>query len=182
MGGAAVLVALSTASLSLLGFGFDAVVDASASIALVWRFAVEARQPSRAARVERLAERVVGSAMVLFSVYLGAASALSLASGHGPGPSAFAIVLLVASVAVLPPLAVLKLRVARELGSAALRADSLLTAVAAVLAAISLLGQVAASALGLWWADAAGALVVAVIVLREGMLAVRASGRAARDP
>ena len=69
---------------------------------------------------------------------------------------------------VLPPLAVAKYRAAARLGSGALRADSILTAVAAILAAISLVSLAASQAFGLWWADAIAALVVAAIVLREG--------------
>src|SRR5688500_3611790 len=68
-GSAAAYVALGTGSLSLLGFGVDAVIDSIASVALIWRFAVEAGQPARAARVERLAERVVGVALILLAVY-----------------------------------------------------------------------------------------------------------------
>ena len=59
-------------------------------------------------------------------------------------------------------------RVAARLGSGALRADSILTAVAAILAVISLASVAASQALGLWWADAIAALIVGVIVLREG--------------
>ena len=76
--------------------------------------------------------------------------------------------LLLASVVALPPLALAKHRVASLLGSGALRADSILTGVAALLALISLVSLAAAEAFGLWWADAVGALVVAAIVLREG--------------
>jgi divalent metal cation (Fe/Co/Zn/Cd) transporter len=75
---------------------------------------------------------------------------------------------LLASAIVLPPLAIAKYRVAARLGSGALRADSILTAVAAVLAVISLASLAASQALGLWWADAIAALIVGVIVLREG--------------
>ena len=44
----AVYAALVSGSLSLLGFGADAVIDSVASIVLLWRFTVEARQPERA--------------------------------------------------------------------------------------------------------------------------------------
>ena len=69
---------------------------------------------------------------------------------------------------LLPLLAAAKFRVAARLESGALRADSVLTAAAALLAVISLVSLAASSALGLWWADAVAALVVAAIVLREG--------------
>ena len=40
-GGTAVIVGLTSGSLSLLGFGFDAAIDSAASVALVWRFRIE---------------------------------------------------------------------------------------------------------------------------------------------
>jgi divalent metal cation (Fe/Co/Zn/Cd) transporter len=168
VGSIAIWAALASGSLSLLGFGADALIDASASAALVWRFAVEARQPERAARVERAAERVVGWALVVLAVYLIASSVRSLAVQSHPEVSTASLVLLVASAAVLPPLALTKYRVAAQLGSGALRADSLLTAAAALLALISLASLVTTDALGFWWADAVGALIVGAVILREG--------------
>jgi divalent metal cation (Fe/Co/Zn/Cd) transporter len=146
----------------------DAVVDAVASVALIWRFSVEARQPARAAKVERRAEAVVGLALVVLAAYLTLASIQSLAEGRSPAAGQLALVVLLASVVLLPPIALFKFRVARGLNSGALRADSLLTGFAAVLAGISLLGLGAASGLGWWWADAGAALLVAGVVLREG--------------
>lgn len=70
--------------------------------------------------------------------------------------------------AVLPPLAVAKHRVGSRLGSGALGADSILTAVAALLAVIGLASLALTEAFGLWWADAIAALIVAAIILREG--------------
>ena len=56
-----------------------------------------------------------------------------------------------------------------------MRADSILTAVAALLALISLVSLAASDALGLWWADAVAALVVSVFVVREGWSSLRAT-------
>src|SRR4030095_8435332 len=69
-GSVAVYSALVSGSLSLLGFGVDAVIDSIASVVLVWRFSVEARQPHRAERVETAAERVVGLALIALALYL----------------------------------------------------------------------------------------------------------------
>ena len=167
-GSIAVYVAMVSGSLSLLGFGADAVIDSIASIVLVWRFRVEAREPERAERVETAAERVVGLALIALALYLAFSAVRALVAQAHPETSLVSLGLLVASVVVLPPLAVAKYRVAARLGSGALRADSILTAVAAILAAISLASLAASQALGLWWADAIAALVVSVIVLREG--------------
>jgi divalent metal cation (Fe/Co/Zn/Cd) transporter len=175
VGTIAVYAALVSRSLSLLGFGGDAVLDAVVSVTLVWRFVAEARQPERAARVERLAEGAVGVALIALAVYLVVASIRSLAEGARPEASTASIALLLASVVVLPPLAVAKSRVAAALGSGALRADSILTAVAALLAGISLASLAGATAFGLWWADAVAALVVAAVLAREGWASVVAA-------
>ena len=172
----AVYAALTSDSLSLLGFGVDAIIDSMASVALIWRFRVEARELHRADRVERIAERVVGAALIVFALYLVFGSLRSLAAQSQPEATAATIALLLASIVVLPVLARAKYRVAKRLGSRALRGDSILTAVSAVLALISLSSLVLAHTFGLWWADAVGALMVVVIVLREGLASVM-SGR-----
>ena len=53
VGGAAVATAISAGSLSLIGFGINAVVDSSVSVLLVWRFHAEDRgHVERAERAE----------------------------------------------------------------------------------------------------------------------------------
>lgn len=173
VGSAAMAAAVGSGSLSLLGFGVDAVIDALASAALIWRFTIEARQPERAHQVEQSAERVIGVALVLLALYLGIGAVRSLAVQAHPEPSAVGIALLVASVVVLPLLALAKYRVAAALQSGALRADSVLTGAAAVLAGIGLASIGATEVFGFWWADAVAALIVAVIVLREGWASFR---------
>ena len=167
-GSAAVYAALATGSLSLLGFGADAVIDSLASVALIWRVSVERREPERAARVERRAERLVGLTLLGLALYLAASSVRSLASQAHPLSSAASLVLLIAAMVALPPLAIAKYRVARRLESGALRADSVLTGVAALLALISLASLAASDIFGLWWADAAAALLVCAVLVREG--------------
>jgi divalent metal cation (Fe/Co/Zn/Cd) transporter len=172
-GSIAVYAALVSGSLSLLGFGADAVIDAVASVALVWRFTVEGREPHRAERVERAAERAVGCVLIVLAAYLAFGAVRALAVQSHPETSLAGLGLLAASAVVLPSLAVAKYRVAARLGSGALRGDSILTAVAALLAIISLGSVAAAQAFGLWWADAIAALIVAVIVVREGWNSLR---------
>lgn len=168
-GGSAVFVGLTSGSLSLLGFGFDAAIDSAASVALVWRFRIEAREPHRAERVEKIAEAVVGAVLLVLAAYLGLSAVRALATNAHPEATTIGTALLVFSVVVLPPLALAKHRTARSLRSGALRADSLLTGIAAMLALISLAGIGLATAFGLTWADAVGALVVTVILVREGI-------------
>jgi divalent metal cation (Fe/Co/Zn/Cd) transporter len=174
-GGGAIFAALSSGSLSMLGFGVDAFIDSVASVALTWRFVIEARQPARAAHVERMAERLVGITLIALAVYLAFSSIRSLVAQTHPEPSFAGLALLLASAVALPPLAVAKYRVAARLRSGALRADSILTAVGAALASISLASLAASSAFGFWWADAIAALVVAAVLVHEGWSSLRAS-------
>lgn len=174
-GGTAVVVGLTSGSLSLLGFGFDAAIDSAASVALVWRFRIEAREPHRAERVERLAEGAVGIVLLVLATYLSINAIRAIATGSHPEASSLGTVLLLVSLAVLPPLARAKYRVAGRLASRALRADSILTGVAAMLALVSLGSVVLARIFGVTWADAVGALIVAVVLAREGLVAVRSA-------
>lgn len=176
-GGTAVVVGLTAGSLSLLGFGFDAAIDSAASVALVWRFSIEARQPHRAERVEKVAEGIVGTVLIVLAVYLALSAVRALATQAHPEPTVVGTALLLVSIAVLPPLALAKYHVAKTLQSGALRADSILTGIAALLAVVGLIGLGLVEAFGLTWADSVGALVVAAIVAREGWGSVQATRR-----
>jgi len=175
LGGLAAIVGLATDSLSLLGFGLDAAIDSVASIVLVWRFRTEAREPHRAERIERLAETAIGAVLLVLAGYLAIGALNAIASGAHPEPNVVRTVLLSIAVIALPPLALAKLRVARALASGALRADSILTGIAALLGAIGLLSLILDLVFHLPGADAVGALVIAAIVAREGWSSVRAA-------
>ena len=175
LGGIAVVVGLATDSVSLLGFGLDAAINSIASIVLVWRFRTEVREPHRAERIERIAERAVGAVLLGVAAYLAVTAINALVNGTHPEASPVRTVLLLIAVVALPPLAIAKHRTARDLGSGALRADSILTAIAALLALIGLVSLVLDEVARVPWADAVGALVIAVIVAREGWAAVQAA-------
>ncbi len=175
-GAVALVLAYVTGSLSLLGFGVDAIIDSTASVVLIWRFSIEGREPERAARVEHAAERIVGAVLVVAAVSLALGAVRSLLAHAEVGSSIGVLVLLFASIVVLPPLAIAKRRVASSLGSGALRADALLTAAAAVLASFSLISVLLSTLAGIWWADALGALVIAAVLAREGFSSVRSQG------
>jgi divalent metal cation (Fe/Co/Zn/Cd) transporter len=163
----AVVSAFVYDSLSLAAFGLSMLIDTGASVALVWRFHRETRDPEGADRVEARAEVAIGIAMACAALYLLAQSAHSLWHGAQPESAPPGIVVSVASLVFLPWLARAKWRVAAELGSNALRGDSLLTAASASLAGLTLAALVLYSALGWWWADAVAAAVIAGALLFE---------------
>ena len=168
----AMLLALATGSVALLAFGADAAIDSAASVALIWRFQVEASDPTRAAHVDARAHRIVGFVLLGAAGLVALGAIRSLLFGSHVDPSTVTVLLYVASLVLLPPLAYAKRRAALDLHSDALRADAFLTAAAALLAGIGLLGFVGATSFGLTWADPIGALVIAAVMAREGRSAI----------
>jgi len=166
-GFSALAVGIVVGGISLAGYGLDTIADAGASVVVLLRFRTERQEPHRGDSLERRAARLVAIALVLISAFLGVAAIRALATHHSPDSRAFAVGIAVASMIVLPPLAVAKRRTAARLASAALRADGLLTAVAAVLALGALLGLVLGPAFGWWWADSVIALGVVAVLIRE---------------
>ena len=177
---AGTVIGATTGSLAVIGFAIDSAIDSAASIVLTWRFATEARDPARAARVEHAAERVVGGVLLVAAASLALGAVRALLLHDTATPSTAQLALLLVSLVVLPPLAIAKARVARRLGSAALRNDALLTGAAALLAGVALVA-VGLAATGLWWADAAGSLVIAGVLAREGLATVGWSRSAEGD-
>jgi divalent metal cation (Fe/Co/Zn/Cd) transporter len=90
-----------------------------------------------------------------------------------PDRSWFGVMVLVLSVIVMPALALAKRRVAISMQSTALEAEAKQTSFCAYLSVIALAGVGLNALFGWWWADPAAALVMAPIILREGVLAIR---------
>lgn len=166
-GAVAVASAVVYGTISLAAFGLSMLIDTVASAALVWRFRMEERDPEGADRVEARAEVAIGAAMAAAAAYLALQSAHALWRGSDPETAPPGIVVSVASLVFLPWLARTKWRVAQELESKALRADSLLTAASATLAATTLVALVANAALDWGWADPAAALLIAAALAFE---------------
>jgi divalent metal cation (Fe/Co/Zn/Cd) transporter len=118
---------------------------------------------------------VVGALLALIALYLVVRASIALADHYGPSASPLGITLSGASIAVLPVLGLNKLRLARSLGSRALRADGVLSAAGAALAAAALAGLALSTGLDLWWADSAAALLIALALVRESVLTLQSS-------
>lgn len=163
---------IAAGSIALVGFGVDSAIEVTASLIAQWRLRSDADTDGRE-RVERLTMLLVGWCFVALAGYVLLESARTLWLHEHPERSVPGIVILVLSVLVMPPLARAKRRVARELRSEALEAESVQTSLCAWLSAIAL-GGVALNALaGWWWADPVAALLMVPIILNEGLERVR---------
>jgi divalent metal cation (Fe/Co/Zn/Cd) transporter len=168
VGCASLVAGAEAGAVALIGFGAGSLVDASASVVLVWRFRLERVGRADSDRLELLATRIVGVVLVLVGVYLAVSAVVELADGSAPGHSTAGIVLTAAALVVAPLLAWRKLTLARPLASRALRGDGFLSLAGGALAAATLLSVALDQGLGWWWSDALAALLIALVLAAEG--------------
>jgi divalent metal cation (Fe/Co/Zn/Cd) transporter len=159
-------------SIALIGFGLDSLIEMSSGGILLWRLHAD-RDEQRREAFERRALKLVGVSLLALAAYLVAESALSLIRHEAPQRSLPGIALAVASLIAMPVLARAKRRVAFELSSPALQADSWQTDICAYLAAILLVGLLLNATLGWWWADPTAGLLMTPMIAYQGMKAWR---------
>lgn len=157
-------------SASLESFGLDSVIELIGGGVLLWRLRAEQRGVDGEAleRAERRASRVVGWALYALALYIVVNAAFAFLTRARPEESWAGLGLAVAAVIVMPILWQLKLRVARRIGSAALRADAACSVTCAYMPLVLLAGLALTRAFGWWWADALASLGLLYFVIREG--------------
>ena len=160
------------ASVALIAFGLDSIIEVSSGIILLWRLHAD-HDDARREAVERRALALVGLSLLALAAYVGGDSILTLVRKDSPERSLPGILLAVASLIAMPLLARRKRRVASTLGSSALHADSRQTDICAYLSGILLLGLLLNAALGWWWADPVAGLAMTPLIAFEGVQAVR---------
>lgn len=168
----AVAAGLVAGSVALTGFGFDSVIEVTASGAAQWRLRSDL-DAHRRQRVERRTARIIGWSFLALALYVTIDSAGALAHRDAPERSLTGLVLLALSALVMPVLARAKRRVARALASGALEADAMQTSLCAYLSIIALAGVALNAFVGWWWADPVAALAMVPIIAREGVEGVR---------
>lgn len=171
----ALISGIVAGSVALVGFGLDSVIETASAGILLWRFRADA-DAERRERSELTARRLVGVCFLLLAAYVAIESARALWIKAMPERSVPGILIAVAAVMVMPLLGRAKRRVAAQLGSRALHADSRQADFCACLSAILLVGLLLHALLGWWWADPAAALGMAPIITREGLQGLRGRG------
>jgi divalent metal cation (Fe/Co/Zn/Cd) transporter len=156
-------------SIALVGFGLDSVVESLSGLVLVWRLrkhgvvSVDEEDLS-----EKRAVKFVALTFFLLGAYVAFRAIETLLLGKAAEPSVPGIVIAVLSLIVMPLLAWRKIVIARQIGSRALLADAKETLACALLSVALLTGLACNYFFGFWQADPIAALVIAVILFREG--------------
>jgi divalent metal cation (Fe/Co/Zn/Cd) transporter len=166
---AAIAAGLIAGSIALVGFGLDSVIECFSGGVLLWRL----RAGEEGERRERMALRLVGVSFLVLAIYVAYDAISSLARHETPEKSWFGVAVAIASLIAMPLLARAKRRVASQLNSGALHADSRQTDICAYLSAILLGGLLLNALLHWWWADPLAGLIMVPIIGREGVEALR---------
>jgi divalent metal cation (Fe/Co/Zn/Cd) transporter len=153
-------------SIALFGFGLDSAIEVFSGVVLFWRLKSDSTKSEAA---DRTALRLVGISFLILSAYIFFEAATALFLKEPPRKTVSGIILAVAALVIMPLLAGAKRRVAGELGSGAMHADSRQSDFCAYLSAILLLGLLLNATLHWWWADPIAALAMVPIIAKEGV-------------
>ncbi|MFZ1996639.1 MAG: cation transporter [Solirubrobacteraceae bacterium] len=164
-GAVAITAALVAGSVALLGFGLDSVIEALASVIVIWRFTGERRLSDRA---EQRAQRLVAISFFLLAPYIAQDAIRTLIAGEHPSISWVGIGLSSSSLILMPLLGRAKQSIGRQLGSGATAGEGAQNLLCAYLAAGVLTSLILNAAFGLWWADPVIALGIAGLAVKEG--------------
>ena len=156
---------IAAASLALVGFGADSIIEVFVSLVVVWHLAPR-HQAERQAR-SPLALRLVAGAFLTLAVVLGVTALRDLVIGRRPGVSLWGIAYLAITAIVMFALAAAKRRAALQLDSAPVQSEATMTFLDGILATATVGGLILNAALGWWWADPAAALFIAVAAANE---------------
>lgn len=166
----ATLAGVRADSVALYGFGLDSFIECIAATAMLWRLLAESSGVSaeRIALRDRRVQRFIGATFFALAAYVSLEAVSALLQRELPRQTVPGIVLASVSLVVKPVLAWGKLRAAREIGSAALRAEAKESLVCSYLSFALLAGLVLHQWRGWWWADPLVALAMVPWLLHEG--------------
>lgn len=164
-GAVAIVAAVLAGSVALLGFGIDSAIEGLASVIIVWRFS---GRRTLSATAEGRAQKAVAISFFLLAPYIAVDAILTFARGVHPDTSWVGIGLSAFALTWMPILGRLKLRLGRQLGSAATSGEGTQNLLCAYLAGAVLVGLLANTLFGLWWLDPVVALVIAAVAVKEG--------------
>ena len=163
------IVAGVTAGLvSVIGFGFDSAIESAVAVLVALRLAARLRHGEADERREKITLRFISITFFVLAAYVTVAGIYNLIVGEQPTTSALGIVVLAASIVVMPVLAALKMRVGKQLGDKLILADAAETRICVLLSVSTLSGLIAFALTGAGWIDAVAGFVIALFAINEG--------------
>ncbi|GAA3388085.1 cation diffusion facilitator family transporter [Cryptosporangium minutisporangium] len=168
-GAVAITVGLLAGLVSLVGFGLDSGIESAASVLVGLRLAARLRHGEADEAKERRTLKAVAVTFFVLAAYVIIEGVRSLVGGEEPETSLVGIVLLIASVVVMPLLARAKRRVGTQLGGDQLiLADAAETKICVLLSISTLLGLGLYAVTGAAWLDPVAGFIIAAFAVWEG--------------
>lgn len=158
---------------ALVGFGIDSGIESLSGVLVALRLSARLRSGETDERAERRALRLVAVTFFLLAGYVTVDGIRSLASGERPDTSVLGLVVLGASLVVMPVLAAAKRRVGLRLADSLLLADAAETRICVLLSVSTFVGLALYALTGAAWLDPVAAFVVAAFAVHEGIEAWR---------
>jgi divalent metal cation (Fe/Co/Zn/Cd) transporter len=162
---------LRAESIVLLSFGADSYLEVLAAAAVIWRLSYRDAEAGEAAEAKAL--RLIGATFFALAAAVVLQSTVALVQRDGASESLTGVALLIASLIVMPVLALAKLRTAAQENLPALAAEAKETVACSYLSFTALLGLVAGVVIGAWWTDPLAALLMVPWLLKEGREGLR---------
>ena len=170
--GVALWSAIVASSVALLAYGLDSLIEIFAGVVLIWRLGREWKGSDEEA-AEKRALKLVGATFLLLAAYITIQSLATLLGWLAkPQESHVGILLVIASAIIMTVLFWAKNRIAKRLGSRALRAEAIQSLMCDLQDLTVLLGLGLNAISGWWWADPVAALALVPFMLKEGWEAI----------
>ena len=171
-----------TVSISLLAFGADSWVEVISGSLVCWRFYEElttkegATGKRTATQKERIITLILGLLLTLLSLAVIGGSIGALVTHDQPESSVANIAIGCVSIVYMGTLYILKTRVAISLKSATVETDAQCSLFCVQLSLVLVIGAVIFREVNsVWWFDSATAIVIALMIGKEGIETIRAS-------
>ena len=140
---------IAAGSIALVAFGADSYIEVAAASLVLWRLGIADIEYAEV--VEQRVVRFIGWTFLVLSAAIVFQSAWAIVQRSGAEESLVGIGLAIASVTLMPLVAVWKLRIAAKGNLRSIAIEAKETVACSALSLTLLIGLVANAALGWWW-------------------------------
>lgn len=165
----AVASGLSAGLVSLVGFGLDSAIESTVAVLVALRLSARLRHGHTHESKERRTLQAVAITFYVLAAFMVVEGTLALLTAETPEQSPIGVALLVASIVIMPGLALAKRRVAHQLdGDRLILADAAETLLCVLLSISTLAGLILFQLTGAAWLDPVAGFVIAAFAIHEG--------------
>lgn len=156
-------------SLALFGFGVDSFIEAISGLGIAHMvLRIQQHPESNRDDFERTALRITGYSFYILVAGLVVTSIYNIATGHKPETTFWGVVISIISILVMMVLIVMKIRVGKQLNSAAILADAECTRVCIYMSILLLLSSGIYELTNFTYTDSLGTLGLSYFAFKEG--------------